>query len=125
MKLASVWIDYREGAFAGFQILRNERQIRWLRLETPPCAAHDAGCMDSRRSINAGLALGAWVSLAAACSCGSIKPGCLPSTCNGCCDSTGACLGGHQNDACGSNASACSVCVPGLSCQGGKCLAGQ
>ncbi|MFZ5442223.1 MAG: EGF domain-containing protein [Myxococcota bacterium] len=65
----------------------------------------------------ASLALGL-----AACSPNSQKD-CSPSTCNGCCDSTGTCQAGNTPLACGVSGAVCGACQLGESCTFGQCKA--
>lgn len=52
-----------------------------------------------------------------------IKSRCTASTCQGCCDSDGLCLGGKDLNACGASAVRCATCVSGQVCEGGLCKA--
>jgi len=57
----------------------------------------------------------------AACSGGGSAP-CSPSTCAGCCDSTGVCMPGQADDVCGIGGAACGTCSPIQRCGGGVCV---
>ncbi len=51
---------------------------------------------------------------------------CTPATCPvGCCDSSGQCLNGMSEAACGTNGALCSTCFTGQSCQFGLCVQGS
>lgn len=52
--------------------------------------------------------------------CGS-KPPCDASTCAGCCDVSGQCLGGTASAACGTGGSACVACTGAQTCGQGRC----
>ncbi len=54
-----------------------------------------------------------------ASSCGATR--CGPGLCAGCCDSSGACVGGTSTAACGTNGVACSACMG--TCNAGTCSA--
>ncbi|MBK7857546.1 MAG: RHS repeat protein [Archangiaceae bacterium] len=60
--------------------------------------------------------------LVGACS-GSGGADCGPSTCDGCCDSSGVCQGGTSLVACGAQGSSCDVCPAGVqACVTGRCV---
>jgi hypothetical protein len=61
-----------------------------------------------------------------AVSCGptSTKKKCDAQSCSGCCSSTGECLSGGLNSACGKAGAACTVCSVGL-CTFGACLTSE
>ncbi|MBL8913291.1 MAG: hypothetical protein JNM17_21520, partial [Archangium sp.] len=63
--------------------------------------------------------------LLASASCGT-PPGpttCEPRSCPfGCCDSAGVCQPGSSDAQCGSQATACTACSAGLTCQIGRCM---
>jgi hypothetical protein len=61
------------------------------------------------------------LALVAGASCGSKVP-CSPSSCQGCCDSTGACQSGLSNNSCGRVGSVCTACGAGFSCFSGGCI---
>lgn len=62
------------------------------------------------------------VALSAA-GCGTEVPSpCEPSSCNGCCSTTGECLAGDTRDACGHGAGACEACGAGLECRAATCV---
>ncbi len=67
-----------------------------------------------------GAVLGALASFAPAC--GPAKEPCNASTCSGCCDSTGFCQFGFDNNGCGTGGNLCQTCSLGTSCQTGLCL---
>jgi hypothetical protein len=46
---------------------------------------------------------------------------CGPSTCNGCCNSSGNCVGGQSVDTCGSGGHACNDCASAGACHNGAC----
>ncbi|MBI3181478.1 MAG: hypothetical protein HYZ28_04990 [Myxococcales bacterium] len=71
------------------------------------------------RWVLAGFAAGCLIALAP--SCGTQKPRCNPSNCNGCCDAQGSCRPGANNAECGARGSACSACAPNQVCQLGIC----
>lgn len=48
---------------------------------------------------------------------------CGPNTCDGCCDATGKCRTGDQNDSCGSGGLNCDVCSGGQVCAARACVA--
>ncbi|MBL8951645.1 MAG: hypothetical protein JNK82_12765 [Myxococcaceae bacterium] len=57
-----------------------------------------------------------------ACSGGTLP--CSASTCAGCCDSTGVCQLGNEDDACGAAGVACNTCTSGLQqCSAFQCVA--
>ncbi|MBL8940297.1 MAG: hypothetical protein JNM69_37470 [Archangium sp.] len=49
------------------------------------------------------------------------KPPCGPSSCTGCCDSSGACVAGVTVQACGAMGATCAACSVTDSCSFGKC----
>ena len=49
---------------------------------------------------------------------------CGPSTCNGCCDATGTCVGGNDPTACGTGGATCQSCGAVTTCQSGACSSG-
>jgi hypothetical protein len=53
--------------------------------------------------------------------CGPTDLPCGPTTCGGCCDATGACVGGALPTACGSLGNSCDVCVGNQQCAG-RCI---
>lgn len=63
-------------------------------------------------------ALGVVVVMVAVASC---QDPCSASTCDGCCDDTGACLAGVSRLACGSGASTCAVCSGTDACVSHAC----
>jgi hypothetical protein len=73
------------------------------------------------RPLLAGFIVG--IALALSPSCGGTKA-CGPSTCTGCCDSSGDCQLGASNNACGQLGAACNVCQFGQSCSFGTCSGG-
>lgn len=48
-------------------------------------------------------------------------PDCTPDTCDGCCDSSGACVDGNDDMACGRSGLPCSACAADSSCVEGAC----
>jgi len=64
-----------------------------------------------------GLATGAVLAVA----CGTPSHTC-PSSCTGCCDTTGTCQLGTMNTACGSSAQLCISCQPSTHCSVGLCV---
>lgn len=46
---------------------------------------------------------------------------CDSTSCTGCCDDTGACRGGNQQDVCGQAGVACAACASGTHCSAGIC----
>lgn len=48
--------------------------------------------------------------LCSATACGPVQRPCGPSTCTGCCDSSGQCQSGGSTSACGARGAACQVC---------------
>jgi hypothetical protein len=54
-------------------------------------------------------------------SCGSPKPTCSASICNGCCDDRGTCQFGAANQACGTAGTTCAVCSISQTCSLGSC----
>ncbi|MBL8922871.1 MAG: hypothetical protein JNJ54_28745, partial [Myxococcaceae bacterium] len=53
--------------------------------------------------------------------CGPSKPPCGPSTCTGCCDSTGQCQLGSSTAACGKSGIQCKSCIVSETCNFGIC----
>ena|SRR5882672_3408606 len=52
------------------------------------------------------------------------RPVCGPSTCGGCCDANGACVGGQSTGTCGTGGAVCRDCASvGQSCNAGSCSA--
>ena len=62
------------------------------------------------------------LALALPVSCSAAPKGCGPATCDGCCDSTGACQFGNSQPACGGQGGQCRSCLQSESCIGGLCL---
>lgn len=67
------------------------------------------------------LAVGALVA-AAAVGCGTTTTACGPTTCDGCCDSTGVCRTGDTDLACGVAGVRCNTCSNIQSCRARQCL---
>ena len=67
-----------------------------------------------------GTLLGALLSLAPGC--GPAKQPCNSTTCSGCCDSTGFCQFGFDNNGCGTAGAVCQVCMFSTRCTSGLCL---
>ncbi len=55
--------------------------------------------------------------------CDPATSDCSPTTCGGCCDTTGTCVNGAAATACGSGGNVCNVCVGAQTCQAGVCNA--
>lgn len=55
--------------------------------------------------------------------CSGTTTTCSPSTCGGCCDSTGLCKPGVTADACGVDGETCGRCGSGTTCSQGACTA--
>lgn len=57
--------------------------------------------------------------------CGTVTPppppGCVASTCAGCCDGAGVCQDGTATSACGRLGLVCAACLPGQTCVAGLC----
>lgn len=79
--------------------------------------------MPSFKPLLMGMFVGLLVAFTPACSPPAKK--CNPTSCQGCCDSTGACQPGSAPTACGQVGNACQVCLPNQSCSGGLCTAGS
>lgn len=75
--------------------------------------------MTTRLSLFLLLALGLGAAVITS-SCGATR--CGPGMCAGCCDSSGACVGGTETAACGTNGASCSACMGGT-CSAGTCSA--
>jgi hypothetical protein len=54
---------------------------------------------------------------------GSFEDSCDSSNCGGCCDVTGECVSGADQDACGSNGDSCVECSSYQACEAGQCEA--
>ncbi|MFZ5470003.1 MAG: hypothetical protein ACOZIN_11260 [Myxococcota bacterium] len=71
------------------------------------------------------LAAVALVCLSALGCSGTGKDRCDPSTCQGCCDSTGQCQLGTSTSACGAQGAQCAACAASDVCTGGTCATGD
>lgn len=74
--------------------------------------------MNTLRWLCIGLFAGALLSLAPSCGAPYV---CGPGTCFGCCDATGACVGGAALDACGTAGATCAPCGSTQTCEVGIC----
>lgn len=84
-----------------------------------PSLVSGSPAMTTRLSLFLFLAFGL-AAASIASSCGSSR--CGPGMCAGCCDSSGACVGGSEAAACGTSGAACSACTGGT-CNAGTCSA--
>lgn len=73
--------------------------------------------------VSSALALGVVCGFAVSfASCGAPQgPACGPSTCAGCCDANGECLGGSAVFECGSGGAMCTACQSNELCRAGAC----
>ena len=108
------WACCVDGVCAG-----HPARVRLCGSPQPLDAVLGPPAMTTRLSLFLILALGLAAAVVTS-SCGATR--CGPGMCAGCCDSSGACVGGTETAACGSSGAACSACTGGT-CSAGTCSA--